>query len=62
MSIMCMSDKLSQQHSWIWICFTKKTVTNDLIIGAERVNDRLSVGWKKTIFRYKYFLSFTNVI
>ena len=37
--------KLSQQHSWIWICFTKKTVTNDLIIGAERVNDRLSVGW-----------------
>ena len=59
---MCMSDKLSQQHSWIWICSTKKTVTNDLIIGAERVNDRLSVGWKKKIFRYKYFLSFTNVI
>ena len=33
-------------------------MTNDLIIGAERVNDRLSVGWKKKIFRYKPFFFF----
>ena len=47
---MCMSDKFSQQHNWIWICFTKKTVTNDLIIGAERVNDKTQCRMEKEHF------------
>ena len=40
-------------------------MTNDLIIGAERVNDRLSVGWKKKtdgdLFYSKTFTSWLEI-